>query len=289
MKCDIISKIEAAGIKVARQRGDELECFCHEHDEKRPSFMINLVTGKYQCFSCGIRGRSLSDLIYKISGKAIDFEDDEEWLCKFKSKLYPKSTKNINPSIPANLQLAINNNGGYFLQKRYINKESVVKFNLLYWEAINGIVIPADGIGYIIRFIEAGGKEKGKYQYVFGSKVNNNLFGISQINQKNLKSIILVEGSLDVIYMHQLGWQNTLGLLHSSISDTQVRKLEEFQLPIYLMLDHDKGGLQAEKEIIKKLKGKFLIKTCRLSEGKDPNDCNKEEIQNAINGAKIIL
>ena len=37
-------------------KGHELSCCCPFHDEKKPSFGINLYTGRYNCFSCGAKG-----------------------------------------------------------------------------------------------------------------------------------------------------------------------------------------------------------------------------------------
>jgi len=37
-------------------KGYELSCCCPFHDEKKPSFGINLYTGRYNCFSCGAKG-----------------------------------------------------------------------------------------------------------------------------------------------------------------------------------------------------------------------------------------
>ena len=45
--------------------GENLNCCCPFHDDKHPSFGINLQTGAYQCFSCEEKG-SITDFVAKM-------------------------------------------------------------------------------------------------------------------------------------------------------------------------------------------------------------------------------
>jgi DNA primase len=88
--------------------------------------------------------------------------------------------------------------------------------------------------------------------------------------------------------MHKAGFPNTLALMHGDISDIQKKVLEWYQVPIYVMMDNDKTG-EGDKirdRIIKKIKGDFKVKTCKLPDYKDPNESSEEEIKYAILNAK---
>ena len=71
MKDIILSLLEANDVKNIKISGDEIHCCCPFHKENKPSFSINLETGKYICFSgkCGKKGNLVS-FISQMSGKS---------------------------------------------------------------------------------------------------------------------------------------------------------------------------------------------------------------------------
>lgn len=40
-------------------KGREATALCPFHDDRKPSFSVNLKTGAFLCFSCGARGKSI--------------------------------------------------------------------------------------------------------------------------------------------------------------------------------------------------------------------------------------
>ncbi len=54
--------------------GENLNCCCPFHDDKHPSFGINLQTGAYQCFSCEEKG-SITDFVAKM----LNISNKEAW------------------------------------------------------------------------------------------------------------------------------------------------------------------------------------------------------------------
>jgi DNA primase len=282
--------VKDLGIDIYREnmQSHELYCFCPLHDDKHddgtgtPSFNINYITGKWQCWSCHEKGQTIQELAKQINGK-VYLIDQGKWLEKFKNKLYPVVSPIREPLIPK-LPLAIGNEGETFLTKRGIIDSTIKKWNLLYWESVNGVVIPAEQIGYIIRYLHAK-TTRDKYKYVCGTKITNCLFGEKAVNYDKYKFTFLVEGSLDVIAMHQKGFSNTLGLLHSDLSDTQLYLLRNYQYPVYLLLDPDDAGRNASEKIKNKIKGEFRVKVCSLPEGKDPDECTVDEINESIRRA----
>ena len=279
----LASKLNISEYKVYE---DEFIFSCPFHLDEHPSLAINLNSGKYQCFAGCVKGNSISELIYKITGKneLIDM-DDNSWVDNLKAKLFPKLDYTKLPFIPI-LPLAINNSGEIYLKNRGFTLESIKEWQLMYWESINAIVIPINGIGFIIRYIDAE-TTKQKYKYVSGTKITNCLFGLEKLGIYQ-PYIILVEGALDCIWLHQLGFRNSLGLLHSDISDIQYKILLGVTNCIFLLMDSDEGGEKAAQRISKVLRKDFLIKICQLPKGNDPNNSTKEEIDNTIKEGRSI-
>jgi hypothetical protein len=280
-----ISIIRNIGVEIHKINGNgEVQCYCPLHNDQDPSLMVNIKTGKFRCCAGCIKGRTFEDFVKKISGKEIRVEDDRTWKETFKERLYPKFDVERVPSIPL-LPLAIGNAGEDYLlsSKRKLDASIIKKFNIMYWDSINAVVVPIEDVGYMARYID----EK-KFKFVSGTRITDCLFSTKHIDLSKNKFIILVEGCFDALWMHKAGFPNTLALMHGDISDIQKKVLEWYQVPIYVMMDNDKTG-EGDKirdRIIKKIKGDFKVKTCKLPDYKDPNESSEEEIKYAILNAK---
>lgn len=281
--------VKELGIKISRENSHshELYCWCPFHNEDSPSFNINYVTGKWQCHaaSCAVKGRSVDELSQKLVGRTFNLEEENNWAERIHEQLYPTIKRETQPFIPL-LPLALKNAGQVFLNNRGIENTSINKWNLMYWESVNAIVIPIEFYGYILRYIDAS-KTREKYKYVSGTKITNSLFGEENLTFGEESSIILVEGSLDAIALHQKGFKNTLALMHADLSEIQMRVLMKYMCPIYLMLDPDEAGRIASRKIYNKLRSNFVVRICDLPDGKDPDACSIEEIKTALDGAKL--
>ena len=66
-------------------RGDEFWCNCPFHPDKTPSFSVNIQTGAFHCFGCGIGG-SLRELVEKLGW---NWEEIRE---KYSNGIKPKKT-----------------------------------------------------------------------------------------------------------------------------------------------------------------------------------------------------
>ena len=78
MKDLILNLLETYNVKNIKVAGDEIRCCCPFHEEKKPSFSINLETGKYICFSgkCGKKGNLIS-FISELTGKKYNDVEQE--------------------------------------------------------------------------------------------------------------------------------------------------------------------------------------------------------------------
>lgn len=266
-KSEVLNALKSFGINIVNDDSEEIACLCPLHADKKPSFFFNSNTEKFNCFVGCLKGRGLHQLAYALKK---NLEPVEPTLNK--KKIEPK---NITPYIP-NIPIALDNPGEKYLLSRGLSRESIVKWNLLYWPEENAVVIPIEDVGYIKRKIT----EK-SYMTLPGTRVGSILFGQSNFN--SLKgSAILVEGSFDCIAMHQMGFDNTLALLHADITRFQYKILQGMTSKIYIMLDGDKAGKEAAKKIKKILSLSFIVRTVELPEGKDPDNLDRGTLMSLI-------
>ena len=108
-------------------------------------------------------------------------------------------------------------------------------------------------------------------------KKGQNLFGINFAKNDCLERIILVEGNMDVITMHQAGFTNTVGSLGTALSVEQAKLLSRYTKEIVVLLDSDEAGQKAVMSALDKMKDIGLpIRVLLLPECKDPDEYIKK-------------
>ncbi|MCL1788488.1 MAG: DNA primase, partial [Defluviitaleaceae bacterium] len=107
---------------------------------------------------------------------------------------------------------------------------------------------------------------------------SDNLYGLNLARKTRKPELIIVEGYMDVLAMHQWGFTNTVGVLGTALNDSHVRLLKNAGCTsVILMLDGDEAGVRATLRAIPALtKGGIRIKTLNISEhdpqAKDPDE-----------------
>lgn len=105
---------------------------------------------------------------------------------------------------------------------------------------------------------------KGSILFGFG-------FGKNAIRQSD--QVILVEGNIDVITMHQYGFQQTVGTMGTALSEQSVRLLTNMTKNIFLALDSDNAGKKAMARINAEFLGvNVLPKYLTFEPHKDPDE-----------------
>jgi DNA primase len=80
-----------------------------------------------------------------------------------------------------------------------------------------------------------------------GSILFGYYFGKNHIRQ--LDQVIIVEGNMDVIMMHQFGFHQTVGTMGTALSDHSIRLLSNMTKNVFLGLDSDAAGKKAMHKI----------------------------------------
>jgi DNA primase len=108
------------------------------------------------------------------------------------------------------------------------------------------------------------------------------------------KQIILTEGYMDVISLHQSGIINAVAPLGTALTDSQGKLLKKYSEEIVLSFDSDSAGQAAALRSLDLLKDIGCnVKVLSIPSGKDPDEFIKsygvDEFKKLVNGAETLL
>lgn len=113
-------------------------------------------------------------------------------------------------------------------------------------------------------------------------KKSNNLFGLNFAVKSNLENLILAEGYMDVISLHQAGFKNSVATLGTALTDSQAKLISRYTEEVILSYDSDEAGRKASDRATKILKDNNLkVKIISLPDCKDPDEYLKKHGKNA--------
>lgn len=113
----------------------------------------------------------------------------------------------------------------------------------------------------------------------------NNIYGLNLVkNIKDLKNIIVVEGYMDAISLHQYGVNNVVASLGTAFTENQARLLKRYANEIIIAYDSDAAGQAATLKGLAILEKEGCnVKVIRLPKGKDPDEFVRQEGLEAFN------
>ncbi|MFR1770440.1 DNA primase [Anaerostipes sp.] len=120
---------------------------------------------------------------------------------------------------------------------------------------------------------------------------SRNLYGLNFARSSREKFIILCEGYMDVISMHQAGFTNAVAALGTAFTEGHGMLLKRYTNEVILSFDSDEAGQRAILRAIPILKGAGLtVRVLNLTPYKDPDEFIKElgseELRNRIQKAR---
>ena len=120
------------------------------------------------------------------------------------------------------------------------------------------------------------------------------LYGLNIAKKSRGREIILVEGYMDVISLHQSGFTNAVAGLGTALTDGNVSILRRYADTVILSYDSDLAGRNAALRAIPKLRAAGLsVKVVNLRPYKDPDELIKaegaDEYKSRLNGAMNAL
>ena len=91
------------------------------------------------------------------------------------------------------------------------------------------------------------------------------LYGINYAKTTKRPNLILVEGNIDVITMHQAGFDNTIATMGTALTEEHIRLLSRYTKELVLCLDNDAAGMDATQRALALLKNSDIaVKVVQL-------------------------
>ena len=104
-----------------------------------------------------------------------------------------------------------------------------------------------------------------------------NLFGLNLAKKTKQGYLILVEGNIDVVALHQYGFDNAIASLGTSLTEEQATLLTRYTDQVVLIYDGDKAGQNATQRAIPILeKAGLQVKVLQIKDAKDPDEFLKK-------------
>ena len=104
-----------------------------------------------------------------------------------------------------------------------------------------------------------------------------NLFGLNLAKKTKMPYLILVEGNIDVVALHQYGFDNAVASLGTSLTEEQATLLTRYTDQVVLIYDGDSAGQRATQRAIPILeKAGISVKVLQLRDAKDPDEFLKK-------------
>ncbi|MBR5437384.1 MAG: DNA primase [Clostridia bacterium] len=116
------------------------------------------------------------------------------------------------------------------------------------------------------------------------------VFGLNMAKSTKEKSLILVEGYMDAISLHQAGFDNVIACLGTALTSEMAHLLARYTDEIILSYDADEAGQKATDRAIGIFSSMGMkVRVVRLEGGKDPDEILKkfgpERYRSLIDGA----
>ncbi|MGN1316490.1 MAG: DNA primase [Acutalibacteraceae bacterium] len=121
-------------------------------------------------------------------------------------------------------------------------------------------------------------------------KKSNELFALNFAKNGNNRKLILCEGYMDVIALHQAGYENAVAGLGTALTPEQVSLISRYADEVALCYDSDEAGQKAVRAAMALFsKTGVKVKVIRLEGGKDPDEIikthGKERFERLLNKA----
>ena len=99
------------------------------------------------------------------------------------------------------------------------------------------------------------------------------LYALNFAKKSNENYIILTEGYMDVISLHQAGFATAVAGCGTALTPDQARLISRYTKNVYLCYDSDEAGQKAAKKAIEIFKPlECNVKVLKVPDGKDPDD-----------------
>ena len=323
------------------RKGNRCWGLCPFHNEKTPSFSVDLEAGLYYCFGCH-KGGSVITFIREVEG--LDFPDTVRFLAKRAGMELPeedaRETSNYRKKqrlwalcadaarfFHSVLRSPEGQPGLQYLMNRGLTADTIVRFGLGFapnsWDRLMKAM---EEKGYTVEELKEAGLVRARsrqrqnqdgtvseyescYDYFrnrvmfpiidvrgnvigFGGRVmddsepkylnspesgifnkRKNLFALNVAKKTKMEMLVLTEGYMDTISMHQYGFDCAVASLGTALTAEQAGMLAKYTKQMILCYDADSAGQNAAQRAIGILeKTGISVRVLTIPDAKDPDE-----------------
>lgn len=112
------------------------------------------------------------------------------------------------------------------------------------------------------------------------------LFGMNLAKNSGTRRVILVEGQMDVISLHQAGFTDAVATLGTAITDEHALMLSRYVDEVLICYDADEAGQKATRRAIDTLRAAGIpTRVIQIEGGKDPDEIIRDKGSSAFKAA----
>lgn len=229
-------------------------------------------------------------LIYELNREAARFYHKALFSPQGKKALDYLKKRGTSASTIKHFGLGYSPTNGYalvdYLKKRGYNREDMILSNLAFKSRNlketdrfrDRLMFPIIDIrGNVIAFgARTMGNDTPKYINTSDTMVfkkSTNLFALNFAKKSGENKLILTEGYMDVVSLHQAGFINAVAGLGTALTPNQIKLIARYADEVLVSYDSDEAGQKAAKRAISMLKSNGInVKIITIPKAKDPDE-----------------
>lgn len=270
-------------------KGDEAFASCPYHDDRHPSWSVNLDSGLHYCFSCGFNG-NLASLVSFVLG--LPYAEAVAWVISrtgmSKARHWLESKGSLPPEelrlTDADLALFIPP-PQYALDSRRITQEAASRYEVLWNPSKKSWIFPIREAGSMELLGWQEKNERYFRNYPVSCRKSTSLFGLR--NATDGGTVILVESPIDSVRCCSSGAGTGLSSYGVQVSTKQLSIIHSVAGSLVLALDNDRAGMAETIRICREFK-QLPVRVFNYGsvDAKDIGDLTDDQIRWGVNNAR---
>lgn len=306
---DILHHINLIPVK---ETDDDYLCECPFHviGKQKSSLYVHKEKGIYHCWICESKG-----IIEKLVAKKLNVPMQEAVaMVKNKFDIYtadPEKLQQFIEDIPdydgrqkrkvaedepmAESELLLYKGKHTYLTNRGINEETQREFEIGYDPFWKRVTIPIrNEDGELVSIVGRGIFDdiQPKYYFYNTFKKGNVLYNLHRVKESFpvSQSLILVEGTLDCMWMYQIGYNNVVASFGCNVTKTQAGLIAKNCRQLFCLYDGDTAGTDGRVRVDELLGNRIKVKHVLLPHKyKDPVGIMKKEMDVILAKAGLLI
>jgi len=323
-KVDVLDFLGALGVKIEYNSAGNVGFCCPFHSDSKPSARMSVESSAWLCLGCGVKGHDAVSFLARM--RNIPMEEAQKLVeerygsedsipigglqVEVERNLAGTKIELREFSPPSDLwirkTLVSWNHVGDWEPGRYMLDRGFLPGFLDWWmigydQISDRITIPVrDENGKIVgvkgrswngrepKYLILGDTPQRTPRYGFDTyRKSEYVYGLHLVHPTQVP-VIIVEGELNVIAMHQHGYVNVVAVAGSDFSQTQAEKIISRASSVIAFFDSDSAGQRGTPKIIEALAERIPVRVVRGATG-DAAELSKPEVDALIANAESSL